>query len=216
MFLRYVSCKAGGLTPSLSPLLPRPAAQAMVGALYDLHLAGGAAAAAPPHVEVMLPLVCTDREVAAVAPVVKRAVQVHAVVIAVVVGRGRGTERRRAPHATTSRTPRSFSPPLYLPCHLLQAALDELCGGEKDGSAGDGESKGGAAAANKGGKGGDGKNKGGKGEGGKGGGASKAPPAAPFHFTYRIGTMIEVGCCQHNTSTPYHPLRSLSPASLCV
>jgi len=36
----------------------------MVGALYDLHLAGGAAAAAPPHVEVMLPLVCTDREVA--------------------------------------------------------------------------------------------------------------------------------------------------------
>jgi len=97
----------------------------------------------------------------------------------------------------------------------LQAALDELCGGEKDGGAGDGESKG-AAAANKGGKGGDGKNKGGKGEGGKGGGASKAPPAAPFHFTYRIGTMIEVGCCQHNTSTPSHPLRSLSPASLCV
>jgi hypothetical protein len=98
----------------------------------------------------------------------------------------------------------------------LQAALDELCGGEKDGGAGDGESKGGAAAANKGGKGGDGKNKGGEGEGGKGGGASKAPPAAPFHFTYRIGTMIEVGCCQHNTSTPSHPLRSLSPASLCV
>ena len=97
---------------------------------------------------------------------------------------------------------------------MLQAALDELCGGEKDGGAGDGESKGGAAAANKGGKGGDGKNKGGKGEGGKGGGASKAPPAAPFHFTYRIGTMIEVGTHMGTCRQQQH-IHSLSPSQRC-